>query len=107
MSDPFRIIVERNWDDNRNYEDYINTHYIPKALKRYYRKPKPFHMNITRNVEICFEPFFQVQTRYQPQHEYKVSRQNPTQAQITEIKFLWSLNVYPYNTVEAEVIHSL
>ena len=106
MSNPFRIIVERNWDNN-NYEDYENKHYIPKMLKRYYRKPKEFKMNIERNVSISFEPFFQVQKIYQPEKEYKVCRSVPTPSHIRKIKFLWSLNVYPYNMVEDEVIESL
>ena len=58
MSNPFRIIVERNWDDDSSYENYVNKHYIPKTMKRYYRKQKPFQMNIERNVDISFEPFF-------------------------------------------------
>ena len=107
MSNPFRIIVERNWDDNNNYENYINKHYIPKVMKRYYRKPKPFHINIERNVDISFEPFFQVNQSYHAPIEYKVSRSVPTKAQIQKIKFLWKLDIYPYNLVEAEVIESL
>ena len=107
MSNPFRIIVERNWDDNSNYENYINKHYIPKVMKRYYRKPKPFHINIERNVNISFEPFFQVNQSYHAPIEYKVSRSVPTKAQIQKIKFLWKLDIYPYNQVEAEVIESL
>ena len=76
-------------------------------LKRYYRKPKEFKMNIERNVSISFEPFFQVQKIYQPRKEYKVCRSVPTQAQKNKIRFLWSLNVYPYNQVAADVIESL
>ena len=107
MSNPFRIIVERNWDDNNNYENYINKHYIPKMLKRYYRKPKEFKMNIERNVSISFEPFFQVQKIYQPEKEYKVCRSVPTPSQIRKIRFLHKLDVYPYNQVEADIIDSL
>ena len=107
MSNPFRIVVERNWDDNNNYENHINKHYIPRTMKRYYRKQKPFQINIERNVEIVFQPFFQDHQYYQPQKEYKISRQNPTQAQIKKIKFLHKLDVYPYNTVEDDVIESL
>ena len=103
---PFLITVERNWDDN-NCEDYVNKHYIPKIMKRYYRKQKPFQINIARNVEICFEPFFQDHQVYQPKKEYKICRTVPTQAQITKIKFLWKLDVYPYNMVEDDIISSL
>ena len=64
-------------------------------------------MNIERNVEISFEPFFQVQEIYQPQKDYKVCRSVPTQSEIRKIKFPWKLDVYPYSMVEAEVIENL
>ena len=76
-------------------------------LKRYYRKPKEFKMNIERNVSISFEPFFQVQKIYQPEKEYKVCRSVPTPSQIRKIRFLHKLDVYPYNQVEADIIDSL
>ena len=103
---PFTITVERNWDDN-NYENYVNKHYIPKMMKRYYRKQKPFQINISKNVEISFEPFFQDHQSYKPQKEYKICRHNPTPSQIQKIKFLWKLDIYPYNQVEADIISAL
>ena len=76
-------------------------------MKRYYRKQKPFQMNIERDVDIFFEPFFQVSQSYHEPIQYKVSRSVPTKAQIQKIRFLWKLDIYPYNMIEADVIESL
>jgi hypothetical protein len=102
---PFQITVEKNLN-NDNCENHINNNYVPKLYKRYNRKTK-FKINIDRNIVLSFEPFFQDHQSYRPQIQYNVSRANPTPSLKNKIKFLYKLDIYPYNQIEPDIIDSL
>jgi hypothetical protein len=105
LKQPFQITVEKNIN-NDNCENHINKNYIPKIYKRYNRKTK-FKINIERNIDLSFEPFFQNFQSYKPNTDYKISRTNPTPSLKNKIILLWKLDVYPYNQVEPDIIDSL